>query len=61
MIDREWFSKLRFEAVAGGNVVETKLGTDKAVFIVENDKGERHVLKTWNNNNGHPSIGTAHV
>jgi len=52
MIDREWFSKLRFEAVSGGNVVETKLGTRKAVFIVENDKGEGHVFKTWKNQLG---------
>lgn len=51
MIDREWLAKLDFESIAG-KVVETKLGTEKVVFIVENDKGEQHAMKTLKNHLG---------
>lgn len=52
MIDREWFSSLRFTSVTGGEVIETKLGTEKAVFIVQNEDGEKNILKMYKNHLG---------
>jgi hypothetical protein len=53
MIDREWLSSLRFEAVSGGKVVKTKLGAEKAVFFVEKENEEGYVLKTYKNHLGY--------